>query len=78
MLVDALDRVWTQVADPDADRPDAWRVFAADGPALGTLMLPADATVLDADESRVLLLRRDALDVESVELWPVSWPGNNP
>jgi len=71
--VDARGRVWTLVAPPSEGVDREWRLFGVDGVAVGSLLLPADAVLLDADDTRVLLLRRDDFEVETVELWDVSW-----
>jgi len=71
LVVDSGGRIWVRA--PIDRASTEWRVFAADGSYVGALALPEDAEVLDADESHVLLLRRDRFDVESVELWELSW-----
>ncbi len=72
--VDGLGRVWVQSATPPESGGVRWRVFATDGTRIGDLTLPADATVLDAAESTVLLLRRSELDEESAEVWELIDP----
>jgi hypothetical protein len=52
-----------------------WRVFGADGRSVGALVLPERAEVLDATRDRLLLLTRDELDVESIELGELRLPG---
>lgn len=73
IIVDSRHRVWARAAIDNARTE--WRVFGSDGSAVGSIVLPDDAEVLDASESRLLLLRRDDLGVESVELWELLWTG---
>jgi hypothetical protein len=63
-----LRRIWAQSGTAPADSAAGWRLFDGDGLPQGVLRLPARDAVLDADSSRVLLLRRDSLSVETVEL----------
>lgn len=72
--VDGLGRVWVQPAAPPEAEAVPWRVFTADGARIGDLMLPAGATILDASESTLLLLRRGQLDEESAEVWELIHP----
>lgn len=69
--MDAEHRIWARA--PISPGETEWRVWDADGISIGALQLPEDASVLDADSSHILLLRRDELDVESIELWELSW-----
>lgn len=71
LRVDSVHRIWVQA--PIGRNRTEWRVFGADGSAVGVISLPEDAEVLDADDSRILLLRRDEFGVESVELWNLFW-----
>src|SRR5690606_35558780 len=71
LRIDSEHRVWVR-ASRDAD-PAEWRVFDASGVGLAVVLLPADARPLDAEGSRLLLLRRDELHVESIELWRIRW-----
>ncbi|MCA1789784.1 MAG: hypothetical protein LC667_07985 [Thioalkalivibrio sp.] len=73
LRVDGLHRIWARLtADED---PAVWRVFDESGTTLLDVALPGDARVLDADEGRLLLLRRDSLDVESVAVHGWTIPG---
>ena len=71
--MDARHRIWAPLTA--GREPDLWRIFEADGLHLADLELPSDVTVLDADGARLLLLRRDSLDVESVEVRPFRLEG---
>lgn len=71
IVVDSEHRIWARALIDNANTE--WRVFGPDGLAVGILTLPEDAEVLDANESRILLLRHDEFDVESVELWDLTW-----
>jgi hypothetical protein len=64
LRVDGLHRVWARLTVDDD--PAVWRVFDAAGTTLLDMALPVDARVLDADEERLMLLRRDSLGLESV------------
>lgn len=72
--IDGEHRVWVRPAVADGVPVTRWRVFSRTGDRLGDLELPADATVLDATASSILLLRRSALDEESVEVWGLRSP----
>lgn len=71
LLVDSRHRIWARA--PVSPRETEWRVFDVDGTSIGSLRLPEDASVLDANESRLLLLRRDEFDLESIEVWELAW-----
>ena len=73
--VDSQRRIWVKPAVPEGEETTRWRVFSEDGFRIGDLPLPTDATVLDAGETLILLLRRSDLDEESVELWELRSPG---
>ena len=66
--IDAEHRIWVQPAVIEGTPSVRWRVFGPAGDRLGDLELPADAILLDATSTWVLLLRRSELDEESVEL----------
>jgi hypothetical protein len=72
LRVDGLHRIWARLTVDDD--PAIWRVFDESGTTLLDMALPVDARVLDADEGRLMLLRRDSLDVESVTIhsWTIS------
>ena len=53
---------------PGATGPEGWTVFDVDGVAKERVELPAGSTLLWAAPDRVLLLLKDDLDVERVEL----------
>lgn len=66
--VDGAHRIWIKPAVVEGTDSTTWRVFDIDGARLGDVTLPTDATVLDADGDRLLLLRRSDLDVEFLEI----------
>lgn len=72
--VDSQHRIWVQSAVDPARTRTEWRVFGADGMPIGSLALPYEFEILDASQDRLLVLTRDDLDVESVELLEVAWP----
>lgn len=47
---------------------------AGDGDPLGSISGHPDLTILDASEDYILVLRRDELEVELVQVLPASWP----
>lgn len=65
--------VWVSRFEPYAEE-DRWTVFAEDGTPAGRVVLPQGARLLAADLGRVLLVRRDSLDVPSVEVWRLRGP----
>ena len=71
LLVDSRHRIRARA--PVSPSETEWRVFDVDGISIGFLRLPEDASVLDADESRLLLHRRDEFDLETIEVWELSW-----
>lgn len=74
LRVDGLHRIWARLTVDDD--PAVWRVFDEDGTTLLDMALPVDARVLDADDGRLLLLRRDSLDVETVTIHSWTLPGS--
>ncbi len=73
LRVDGTHRIWVRLTVDDD--PAVWRVFDESGTTLLDMALPMDARVLDADERRLMLLRRDSLDVESVTVHEWALPG---
>lgn len=67
--IDAEERLWIRPSVAEGVETTGWRVFSPAGERIGTLDLPSDASVLDATRGLILLLRRDELDVESIEVW---------
>lgn len=73
VAVDADRRIWARAgAAPGTDSAE-WRAFDSDGALWGTLRLPARDRVVDARGDTLILLRRDDMDVERIELWRVTW-----
>lgn len=72
LVVDSGLRIWALVHDGDERAPNEWRLFGTNGAVLASVILPSDAVVLDADADRLLLLRRDGYEVESIEVWPLT------
>ncbi|MFQ6045264.1 MAG: hypothetical protein ACE5PT_02760 [Gemmatimonadales bacterium] len=60
--------------EPTTERVD-WYVFDVEDEALGSVSVPAGATVLDASVHHVLLLSKSAMEVETVELYRVERAG---
>lgn len=74
LLVDREGRVWAGAPLRFGDALVEWRVFANTGEVLGHVRLPSDVEILDASDSLVLMLQRDSLDVETVELRRLEGP----
>ena len=72
--IDSVHRIWVQPAVRDDQPTRRWRIFSGAGDRLGDVVLPSDATVLDATRDALLLLRRSALGEESVEFWELQEP----
>lgn len=76
LLVDALGYVWLERYHPASlmspfgmsPEPRAWLVFSPDGEWLGQFDFPPNFEVFEVDESRVLGLARDSLEVETVQV----------
>jgi hypothetical protein len=76
LLVDALGYVWLERYHPSSGtspfgmspEPRVWLVFSPAGEWLGELELPANFEVFEVEESRILGLARDSLEVETVQV----------
>ena len=71
LMVGGDGRLWVRETAPPADETPRWTAFAADGAMLGTVALPARFRALEFGADYVLGVRRDDLDVERVELYPL-------
>lgn len=67
---------WEEAMDytPVPPHESTWDVFAPDGTWIGTLALPARFRVMDIGGSHVAGVRKDGLDVESVQVWELRRP----
>ncbi|MDP2959093.1 MAG: hypothetical protein Q8N53_21910 [Longimicrobiales bacterium] len=71
LLVDALGYVWLESYHDyrrPSDDPRSWLVFSPDGEWLGRLDFPANFEVFEVDETRILGVARDSLEVETVQV----------
>jgi hypothetical protein len=71
LLVDELGYVWVERFHHPfmmSDEPRSWIIFSPDGAWLGQLDLPANFEVLEVDESRVLGMAKDSMEVETVQV----------
>ncbi|MDP2959095.1 MAG: hypothetical protein Q8N53_21920 [Longimicrobiales bacterium] len=71
LLVDALGYVWLERFHHPfrmSDEPRSWLIFSPDGEWLGQLDFPANFEVFEVDESRILGMARDSLEVETVQV----------
>jgi hypothetical protein len=69
LRVDGDQDLWVRESTPPETQQSAWSVFSREGKLLGNVELPVRAKLLDVGTDYVLILRRDALDVEYVELY---------
>lgn len=74
VTVDSERRIWVEAPRNGNGAETEWRVFDETGAWVGTVRLPERTSVLDANGNRLLLLTRDELDVESVEVRELAWP----
>lgn len=66
---DALGNVWIEEYHPPWSRESSFGVFAADGPWLGTVTMPADFRPLQIGADFVLGVQTDELDVQRLVLY---------
>jgi len=76
MLVGGDGRLWVRETTPPADDVPRWVAFERDGRMLGTVVLPERFRALEFGADYVLGVRRDELDVERVELYPLRAAGS--
>lgn len=70
-LVDDVGRIWISRFEPLAPgwpEPREWHVLDVDGHPIGRVTLPDRVSLLAVSETSVMLLVRDSLDVETVEV----------
>lgn len=75
LRVDSEDNLWLLEYRWDETEPNRWSVFDPDGTWLGVVESPAGFAVNDIGPDYVLGIRRDALDVQYVEMYPLVKPG---
>ncbi len=74
VIVDRVNHLWVEEFKlPGDDRPGSvWTVFDDEGLLLGNAELPEDGFwIYEIGEDYVLLVTRDELHVEYVQLWPL-------
>jgi hypothetical protein len=74
VAVDSEHRIWVRAPLNGNGVETEWRVFDEAGAWVGSVRLSENAALLDANGGQLLLLTRDELDVESVEVRELSWP----
>jgi hypothetical protein len=80
LLSDGAGRLWVKLYDPATDSHwrgrartgGTWLAFATDGTPLARLHLPDDLRLLGIDDTRLVGLARDDLDVERIRLHAVT------
>ena len=77
IITDALDHLWVEEYEfPGEERPGSlWTVFDSEGQVLGFVETPEVLTILEIGEDYILTWKRDDLDVEYVQLWPLDRGG---
>lgn len=76
LLVDDIGNIWAEEYDVDRDRPRSWSVFDREGAWIAIAELPARFKPFHIGGDFVLGVIRDELEVERVELYPLSKPGS--
>lgn len=73
VITDALDHLWVEEYEfPGEERPGSlWTVFDSEGQVLGFVETPEVLQILEIGEDYILTWKRDDLDVEYVQLWPL-------
>lgn len=72
LRVDTGGSLWVRsFPRPGADTVE-WRVFEADGRELAIVALPANGTLLDVTDDRIVYVERDELDLETVHVAPLA------
>ena len=73
IITDALDHLWVEEYEfPGEERPGSlWTVFDAEGQVLGFVETPEVLAILEIGEDYILTWKRDDLDVEYVQVWPL-------
>lgn len=67
--IDALGNIWVREYTPPWSAESSMGVFAADGPWLGTIAMPADFRPLEIGADYLLGIRTDELDVQHLVLY---------
>jgi len=67
--VDADLHLWVRESTPVGTQESMWSIFSSEGQLLGNVRLPKQVRLLDVGIDYLLVLRRDAFDVEYVELY---------
>ena len=76
VLVDRLSYLWVEEYRLPGDADRLWTVFDPEGRALGLFEMPGSFAVTEIGEDYILGTRRDALDIEYVESWPLARSGS--
>ena len=73
LFVDDLGNIWVKRHAAPSVPEGSWNVIYSSGTWIADVRLPADLIPLQITEDRLVGLRRDSLDVETVALYAVSW-----
>ncbi len=74
--VDRLGYLWVREYRLPGERHRLWTVFDPEGRVLGLVEMPGSFSVEEIGEDYILGTRRDELDVEYVESWPLDRSGS--
>ena len=72
LVLDDVGRLWIGAYARPTAAERAWVVIGTDGEVQETLMLPAEARILDVASDRIVLLSRDELDEEVLSVLAVT------
>ncbi|WP_423926680.1 hypothetical protein [Candidatus Palauibacter sp.] len=76
VVVDRLNHLWVEEYRLLGEDQRLWTVFDPVGRALGMVEMPGSFRVTEIGEDYILGTRRDALDIEYVESWPLDRSGS--
>ena len=72
--IDPQGRIWIRTFARPGSTANEWLGFAETGAFICSLSVPSALTVFRFDSSAVVGVRRDEMDVESVEVTPFTFP----
>ncbi|WP_425153649.1 hypothetical protein [Candidatus Palauibacter sp.] len=76
VVVDRLNHLWVEEYRLLGEDQRLWTVFDPVGRALGMVEMPGSFRVTEIGEDYILGTRRDALDIEYVQSWPLDRSGS--
>lgn len=76
VFVDRLGHLWIEEYRLPGEEHRLWTVFDPEGRVLGLVEMPGSFAVTEIGADYILATRRDALDIEYVESWPLDRSGS--